>query len=91
MIRPGAYVAALIFLSLPSIAAQSERLSLTTALSGVARNNPGLKAAEARIEKARLQVEKAESLGFLTRFDSIWQRSDSRSDTESYFQNFGPF
>ncbi len=92
MIRPGAYVAALIILSLPSIAAQSERLSLTTALSGVARNNPGLKAAEARIEKARLQVDKAESLGFLTRFDvNIATGAIPGSDTESYFQNFGPF
>ncbi len=92
MTRPGTIVAALALLSVSLFAAEPPRLSLEMALSGVSRNNPGLKAAESRVEKARLQVEKAEYLGFLTRFDlNVATGSIPGSDTESYFENFGPF
>lgn len=92
MIRPGTYLAALLIVALPSLAAQSDRLTLTAAMSVVARNNPGLKAAEARVEKARLQLEKAEYLGYLTRLDlNLVTGAIPGSDSDSYFQNFGPF
>jgi outer membrane protein TolC len=92
MIRSGACICTLAIFSFSLFSAEPIPLSLEAALSGVARNNPGLKAAEARIEKARLQVEKAEDLGFLTRFDvNFVTGAIPGSDTISYFQNFGPF
>jgi len=48
-----------------------EAVLLDDVLEAVMRTNPGMKAAAARVEKARLQIEKANQLRYLTRLDLL--------------------
>ncbi|MDR2733712.1 MAG: TolC family protein [Spirochaetota bacterium] len=50
-------------------AAEGELILLGDVLATVLRENPGIKAAEARVEKARLQITKVNELKYLTKFD----------------------